>query len=291
MCAANSSMAETIYSEYDEGTLGFHYNQWPFGGIEGDVVSDGPMWLEDLSFPEGQTSGSSGGIAGDVGDTTRAVVIGLIDNPDGTQDATVLYVTFPEGPAVGDYAVDTETMMAAFVYVQQATDLTIPDQGDDYQLWFDNLDAVHKFGSTNGTIHVTEVSEEGFAGTFDGMMGDPDTYTIITITEGIFAVTGDPLSGVPMAQAPASLAAAPNPFNPQTTVKLTLDRAGAVDVTVFDLAGHRVTSLHRGLLDEGTHQWVWSGLNDAGIKQSGGVYFCRAEGRGWQTATKLVLVP
>ncbi len=283
--------AQTIYSEYDEGTLSFDYIQWPFGGLEGDILSDGPIWNDDLTFPEGQTSGSGGGISGAVGDITQALAIGLIQNSNGTQDVAVVFVSFPDGPAIGNYTVDIETMTAGFLWINEVSNLTIPEQGDDYQLWFDNLEANHKFGSTSGTISVTAVSEDGFVGTFDGLMGDPDTFTILTITNGTFDVNDVLVSAVPQAQAPASLAAAPNPFNPQTTVKLSLDQSDAVSVNIFDLAGRRVAVLHNGLLDQGDHQWVWNGLNDAGIKQSGGVYFCRAEGNGWQTATKLVLVP
>ena len=287
----SSADAQVVYSEYTEGNVSFDYVQWPFGGLEGDFFADGPVWQTDLSFPDDQTSGCGGGISGAVGDTTRALAIGLADNPNGTRDVTVIFVTFPEGPAIGDYPVDIETMSAAFLWVDQVANLTIPEEGDDYQLWFDSLEANHKFGSSSGTIHVTAVGEDGFTGTFDGMMGDPDTFTLLTITNGVFDVNFIPVAAVPQAQAPGNLAAAPNPFNPQTTIKLSLEQSGAVSISVFDLAGHRVASLHQGLLDQGDHQWVWNGMNDAGIKQSGGVYFCRAEGNGWQTATKLVLVP
>ncbi len=289
--AFTPAAAQSIYSEYDAGTISFDYLQWPFGGLEGSFLSDGPIWNDDLSFPEGQTSGSAGGISGAVGDTTQAIAIGLIDNSNGTQDVAVIFVTFPEGPAIGSYTVDTETMTAGFLWIDQVSNLTIPAEGDDYQLWFDNLQANHKFGSTSGTIQVTAVSEDGFTGTLDGMMGDPDNFTIVTISNGVFDVVDVPLSAVPQAQAPARLAAAPNPFNPQTTVKLSLDQSGAVSVNIFDLAGRRIAVLHHGLLDQGDHQWVWNGMNDVGIKQSGGVYFCRAQGNGWQTANKLVLVP
>ncbi len=87
------------------------------------------------------------------------------------------------------------------------------------------------------------------------------------------------------------VSSSPNPFNPQTTVKMTLDRAGSVVVSVFDVAGRRVAELHNGLLDKGEYQWVWNGMSNSGVPQSGGVYFCRAEGQGWSASTKLVLVP
>lgn len=289
--AFSTAGAQTIFEEYEEGSLSFDFEQWPFGGLEGSFLADGPVWDEDLNFPEGQTSGCGGGIAGAVGDTTRTIAIGATDNPDGSQDVAVVFVTFPEGPAVGSYVVDTENMTVGFVWIDDAVNLTIPEEGDDFQLWFESLEAEHKFGSTSGTVNVTAVGTEGFSGTFSGMMGEPEDYILLDITGGQFDLTNVAMAPVPMPSAPASLAAAPNPFNPQTTVKLSLDRAGSVVVGVFDLAGRRVADLHNGLLDQGEHQWVWNGMSNAGVPQSGGVYFCRAEGQGWSTSTKLVLVP
>ncbi len=289
--AFSTAGAQTIYEEYEEGIVTFDFVQWPFGGMEGTFLAEGPVWNEDLSFPEGQTQGCGGGISGAVGDTTKVIAIGAIDNPNGSRDAAVVFITFPEGPAVGNYIVDSETLSAGFVWIDDVVNLTMPEEGDDYQLWFDNLEADHKFGPYSGSINVTAVGTEGFSGTFSGMMADPDDYTLLTISNGQFEVLNTGVSSVPTAMVPARLAAAPNPFNPQTTVKLSLDQGGAVVVGVYDLAGRRVVDLHNGLLDQGEHQWVWNGMNNAGVPQSGGVYFCRAEGNGWSASTKLVLVP
>ncbi len=289
--AFSTAGAQVIVGEYGEGSLSFDYEQWPFGGLEGSFLADGPRWNEDLTFPEGQTSGCGGGILGAVGDSTRTIAVGAIDNPDGTQDVVLLFVTFPEGPAVGSYAVDIENMTAGFGWIDDALNLTIPEQGDDFQLWFDSLEAEHKFISTSGSFNITAVGLDGFSGTFVGMLGEPEDFIILDVTNGEFEMTSVAVASVPVVLAPAQLVAAPNPFNPQTTIKMSLDRAGSVVVNVFDLAGHRVAQLHNGLLDQGEHQWVWNGMNNAGVPQSGGVYFCRADGQGWSTSTKLVLVP
>jgi len=283
--------AQTIYEEYEEGIVTFDYEQWPWGGMEGTYLTNGPVWNEDLSFPEGQDSGCGGGVSGAVGDTTRAIAIGAIDNLDGSRDVAVVFVTFPTGPAVGSYTVDAVTMTAGFVWIDDVTNLTMPEEGDDYQLWFNGLEANHKFGSTSGTIYVTAVGTDGFAGSFSGLAGDPDDYTILDITNGQFEVLNNAAAPVPQAMASIKLAASPNPFNPQTTVKLSLDQDGPVVVDVFDLAGRRVAGLHNGLLGQGEHQWIWSGMDNAGVRQSAGVYFCRAQGHGWVVSTKLVLVP
>ncbi len=286
-----TSTAQLLEEQFEAGSVSFDYVQWPFGGMEGSFQVEGPVWDENFNFPEGFTSGCGGGINGAVNDTTRAMAMALTNNPDGTQDFFALLVTFPEGPTLGSFPVDAETMTNGFLWIDDATNLTIPDQVDDIQAWLDGIQANHKFGSSSGTIVVTEVSEAGFSGTFNGTIGDPADFTVLTVTNGQFALQDVAVASVPRTPNMARLGAAPNPFNPQTTLKLKLEKSGSVVVSIFDLAGHRVTVLHQGLLDQGDHQWVWNGLDQAGVPQSGGIYFCRAAGKGWQTSTKLVLVP
>ena len=62
----------------------------------------------------------------------------------------------------------------------------------------------------------------------------------------------------------------PNPFNPQTTIGYTLDRAGMVELRIFDLLGREVATLVSGMQSPGRHRVLWN----AGRSPSG-VYFCR----------------
>ncbi len=68
-------------------------------------------------------------------------------------------------------------------------------------------------------------------------------------------------------------AAYPNPFNPATSLDLTLAAPGEVTVAVYDLLGRRVATLHEGLLPVGTHALRFDA---AGL--SSGTYFVRATG-------------
>jgi len=95
-------------------------------------------------------------------------------------------------------------------------------------------------------------------------------------------VFGDPL-GVPVPeQVPSvfsTLPPYPNPFNPQTTVRLYVPEGLAherVDVAVFDLRGRRVRVLQGGVLPEGWHAFTWDGRDEAGRAQASGVYVMRS---------------
>jgi len=64
----------------------------------------------------------------------------------------------------------------------------------------------------------------------------------------------------------------PNPFNPSTRIEFALERGGAVDISVYDLAGRRVATLQQGVLDVGEHSVTWDGRSDDGGSAPAGQY-------------------
>jgi hypothetical protein len=86
----------------------------------------------------------------------------------------------------------------------------------------------------------------------------------------------------------------PNPFNPLVTIRFELlgdlNSSASVTVSVFDPAGRRVRTLWNGILDQGPHQRVWDGRDDAGAALSSGVYFATIESGGERRSAKMVLL-
>ncbi len=82
-----------------------------------------------------------------------------------------------------------------------------------------------------------------------------------------FVKAGEHAASVP--QAIKLEAAYPNPFNSSTTIKFDLPRRMTVELTIFDLLGREVTTLHRGMMSAGQHQLTWS------PNVGSGVYFLR----------------
>ncbi|MBM4131623.1 hypothetical protein FJ250_11460 [bacterium] len=70
---------------------------------------------------------------------------------------------------------------------------------------------------------------------------------------------------------------APNPFNPRTTVGLTLARSGRAELAVYDLRGRRVRQLLDAQLAAGPHADLvtWDGLDDGGLALPSGAYVLR----------------
>ncbi len=73
----------------------------------------------------------------------------------------------------------------------------------------------------------------------------------------LVALQGLDLTATPPALMASSLAAAPNPFNPATTLRFVLDAAGPARVEVFDVAGRRVATLCDEVLAAGPHALAW----------------------------------
>jgi hypothetical protein len=77
----------------------------------------------------------------------------------------------------------------------------------------------------------------------------------------------------------------PNPFNPNTTIYLTLNHPGELRLTVSDINGRIVATLHNGYLGCGDYQFNFSGQNLAS-----GVYFYQAQIDGHTATGKALLV-
>jgi hypothetical protein len=85
------------------------------------------------------------------------------------------------------------------------------------------------------------------------------------------------------------LRAAPNPFNPATTIAFTLPSAGEMAVEIFDLRGQHVRTLLRGRHEAGPQRVTWDGRGDDGRGVASSVYLVRATGAGLLEFTKVVL--
>jgi hypothetical protein len=86
------------------------------------------------------------------------------------------------------------------------------------------------------------------------------------------------------------LHAAPNPFNPQTALHLSLPEASWARIAIYDVAGRRIALLHEGTLAAGEHRFDWSAHGPGQTVLTSGVYFAVVEVPGKSVRDKLVLV-
>ena len=77
----------------------------------------------------------------------------------------------------------------------------------------------------------------------------------------------------------------PNPFNPSTTISLTIPNSEFVSVKVYNLMGQEIETLSEGLLEAKTHSFTWDAADI-----SSGVYLIKAQSESNVDIQKVLLV-
>jgi hypothetical protein len=81
----------------------------------------------------------------------------------------------------------------------------------------------------------------------------------------------------------------PNPFNPTTTVSLSLPVASDWSVKIYNVAGQLVKD-YSGFSEAGTVNVVWNGTDSNGSSVASGIYFYKAEAGQFSATKKMVLM-
>jgi flagellar hook assembly protein FlgD len=84
---------------------------------------------------------------------------------------------------------------------------------------------------------------------------------------------------------------APNPSRGRVNFVVDVPAvAGAVELTIYDLAGRRVRTVIHGPLPPGRHTFSWDGRTDAGRRLVSGIYVTRLSGAGQAVTRRATLV-
>ena len=67
----------------------------------------------------------------------------------------------------------------------------------------------------------------------------------------------------------------PNPFNPTTSMYVSVDKESIGSLVIFNLKGQAVRTLHKGRLATGITNFIWDGNDNSGRPVSGGAYIYR----------------
>ncbi len=111
--------------------------------------------------------------------------------------------------------------------------------------------------------------------TVEVTLWDPaaNRYADVTLAKGQIEVTTVSAAGpVP---APLTLALAPNPFNPGTTVSWSAPAGASYRLELFDARGRRLALLASGAADGAAHELSWAGRDEDGRPAPSGVYLFR----------------
>jgi hypothetical protein len=82
----------------------------------------------------------------------------------------------------------------------------------------------------------------------------------------------------------------PNPFNPNTRIAFSIEKAGHVRLDIFDPAGRFVKTLVDEDLPASRHEVNWNGKDGAGRVAASGVYFYTIVTDGNRYTKKMILL-
>jgi D-alanyl-D-alanine carboxypeptidase len=81
----------------------------------------------------------------------------------------------------------------------------------------------------------------------------------------------------------------PNPFNSSTNISFTLQKAGTVQLNIYNVQGGKIKTVVIGNRNRGNHTFTWNGENDAGSLVSSGTYIYQFK-NGHHTETKRMIL-
>jgi hypothetical protein len=82
----------------------------------------------------------------------------------------------------------------------------------------------------------------------------------------------------------------PNPFNPETTIEFTLDKADDVTLKVFSISGQLVATIISESMEAGSHQVTFNGRDNLGNTLSSGIYFYQLQSGEHVATQKMILM-
>jgi hypothetical protein len=82
----------------------------------------------------------------------------------------------------------------------------------------------------------------------------------------------------------------PNPFNPATNISFSLSQEDNVDLSVYNILGHRVITLVSGLQPAGRYTVTWDGRDSRGNSVATGIYFSRLIVSNRKATRKMLLL-
>jgi hypothetical protein len=82
----------------------------------------------------------------------------------------------------------------------------------------------------------------------------------------------------------------PNPFNPSTSIRFEMPRAGRAKLVIYDAAGQRIATLIDRKVEAGLTTVHWDGRDAAGRRQASGVYFASVRTEFGREVHKMTLI-
>jgi hypothetical protein len=192
-----------------------------------------------------------------------AIVQSIVNGRDGAPASSVEFIRTSQGLEMNaDGVVD-------------AVQLTL-SHGDNFSIELTDNAFVAEYSTKDNQTTLMVVAPEG-----NEIFTASGEYTIdemIAANKDGYVPTSQPVS--------FNLSEAyPNPFNPSTSLEISLNVASNVSITAYNVMGQLVSTIHDGNMDAGTHAITWNASNVAS-----GMYIIKAEAAGKVINQKVMLL-
>ena len=150
---------------------------------------------------------------------------------------------------------------------------------------------------THGADFSIELTDDAFVAEYKTEGNTTRLMVVVPNSEEIFTASGEyDVEEVIVANSntllsvvePSSFelgAAYPNPFNPSTSLDLSMPSEGFVSIQAYNLVGQVVGTIAEGNMSAGTHSFTWDASD-----LSSGVYLVKAEYAGSIKTQKVMLL-
>ena len=162
----------------------------------------------------------------------------------------------------------------------------------------DPMLAIRLTGGESAVYAVAEIDRIAFDGTSALVVewtGGSQSYPAASIEKieflWEFSSTDDPRSAAALVKAMHLFQNQPNPFSPETRITFELPQAGQVELGIYSPDGRLVRTLVTGERPAGRQEVRWDGLDDAGRRAAGGVYFYSLRAPGIADSRRMILLP
>ena len=141
----------------------------------------------------------------------------------------------------------------------------------------------------DGSIETSGYCSEGDIPTFYLVKEYTGEYIELTgsingfESNGIFTVGS--LTELVIPDAVTLSSAYPNPFNPETTLEYSIEDAGMVELSIYDINGRMVSTLFSGELSSGSYTASWDGSG-----HPSGLYIAQLSTNNIVITVKLILL-
>ena len=192
-----------------------------------------------------------------------AIVQSIVNGRDGAPASSVEFIRTSQGLEMNANG------------VVDAVQLTL-SHGDDFSIELTDNAFVAEYSTKDNQTTLMVVAPEG-----NEIFTASGEYTIdemIAANKDGYVPTSQPVS--------FNLSEAyPNPFNPSTSLEISLNVASNVSITAYNVMGQLVSTIHDGNMDAGTHAITWNASNLAS-----GMYIVIANVGGGSAINKKVML-